>query len=208
MPERHPAYEYVQLFPDEEIPRILQNVQECCYALKRQSPCEEEKVLSKRIFDKLTKYPEYLNGPIVPHWESWLVSIKDGECSFPGRADILFSGSGMFTYFLIEAKRLYVPFPSGTDHLLDRYIKDGMMRFVEGKYAPMMIAGAMLGYVFESSVADAKVALAGEIGGKAVKLKLTVGGDLQPSAAIPRTSHSLKQGEFTIYHLLTKVDFP
>lgn len=210
MPNRHPASEYVKLFQNEDIPRIIQNIQECCKGLIRESPYEQEKYISKRLFFKLIKKPEYLDGPIVPQWESWLVPIEEDDENFSGRADILFSGSGIYTYFLIEAKRLYVPFPSGTDHLLGEYINEGMMRFVKGQYAPMMIASAMLGYVFDNSVANTKKALAGAVHLKAAELQLSDDGDFQQSAIVANppvdeTRHSLDQRKFTIYHILAKV---
>lgn len=215
MPEHHPAAEYVKLFPSDDIPKIVQDVICMCAGLKRQTPSELENKLSARLYKKLLYLPAYRIGPlrVVPLWESPIVNSTENEMEITGRADILFlfPGGGMETYFLVEAKRLFVPTVGGKiASLVGKYIDDGMMRFVKGQYASKMVAGAMLGYVFDKPVGDAKSALCLAISKKNAKLKMTSNmkwrqSSLSVTPPVDETQHLLVQGEFTIYHILTEV---
>lgn len=212
MPEHHPAIGFVKLFPSEDIPRIIQNIQSCCKTLSRKSPYEKENDLSKRLYLQLLRFPEYHTGPIEPHMESWVVDMDDDEPEITGRADIKFiCGRGVETYFAVEAKRLFITYPKGGKaSLIMDYINDGMMRYVSGQYASKMTDGAMLGYVFDNDLPNTKKVLAEAVHKQAVKLQLAADGFWQEStlAVIPpidETKHSLANREFTIFHILANV---
>lgn len=211
MPEHYAASDFVALFPYEDIPRIIQNIQDCCTSLKRLEPCEKENNLSKRLYLKLCCLPEYRRGPIVPLWESWLVDLTNANAEIAGRADILFLCGGLETYFLVEAKRLFVTYPGGTkDALVDEYIQEGMMRFVSGQYASKMTEGAMLGYVFDSTVPIMRNALSSAVAKQSGKLQLAGNGAWRSSAlaiipSVDETRHDLGNRSFTMYHILTEV---
>lgn len=182
MPEHHAAG-FVPLFPSEDTARTIQNIQNCCKSLVRQEPFEKENALSRRLYLQLCKLPEYRRGPIVPLWESWLVNLNEIGAEITGRADILFLCGGLETYFLVEAKRLFVTYPGGKeDSLVKEYIQDGMMRFVSRQYASKMIEGAMLGYVCDSTVPATRSALSATVGKKTMKLKLAKDGAWQASS--------------------------
>ncbi|MFH0784982.1 MAG: hypothetical protein V2B20_23920 [Pseudomonadota bacterium] len=142
-----------------------------------------------------------------------MINYIGNESEIRGRADILFlyPGGGMETYFLVEAKRLFVASKNGKiDKLTGKYMDEGMMRFVAGQYASKMFSGALLGYVFEKQVEEAKAALKAAITGKRVKLKIVEHGDWQESSipvspSVNETRHECLQGTFTLFHLLTKV---
>lgn len=211
MPESHAATDFVNLFPAEDIPRIIQNILMCVDTLSRKFPGEKENDLTKRLYKDLCRNPEYRRGPIVPLWESWLVNLTESDPEITGRADILFLCGGLETYFLIEAKRLFVTYPAGgKKHLVTDYINDGMMRYLTGQYASKMTEGAMLGYVCDSTIPVAKKALSSEVAKESVKLRLSKTGAWQTSslAVIPpvdETRHDLDDRTFTIYHILTGV---
>jgi len=211
MPESHAALDFVNLFPAEDIPRILQNILTCVGSLSRKFPGEKENDLTKRLYKDLCRNPEYRRGPIVPLWESWLVNLTESDAEITGRADILFLCGGLETYFLIEAKRLFVTYPAGgKKHLVTDYIIDGMMRYVTSQYASKMTKGAMLGYVCDSTVPVAKKALSAEVGKEAGKLRLAKSGAWQTSSlavtpTVDETRHELDDRRFTMYHILTKV---
>lgn len=215
MPERHSAAEYVKLFPSEDIPGIVQNIIDVCNGLKRQDQGEIENKLSFRLYKKLVWLPAYRTGPlkVVPLWESPIVNIAEENAEITGRADILFlfPGGGLEAYFLVEAKRLFVTSSKGkVAPLTGKYVDEGMMRFVSGQYASKMVAGAMLGYVFDKPVADAKIALAATVKKRKNILKMTDEGEWQGSGlsvspSVDETRHAFDQGAFTIYHILTQV---
>lgn len=212
MPECHAAAGFVSLFPVEDISRILQNLQNFSGSLVRQTPCEIENDLTKRLFLQLCRCPEYRTGPIEPHWESQVVVLDEDEPGITGRVDIKFScGRGIETYFPVEAKRLFVTYPKGAKaSLVTDYIDDGMMRYVSGQYASKMTEGAMLGYICDSTVPITRNALSSEVAKQSGKLQLAGNGSWQPSAlaitpSIDETRHNLGNRSFTMYHILTKV---
>lgn len=212
MPDSHVSTDFVNLFPTEDISRILRNLQNCCRTLVRQAPFELENDLTKRLFKLLCRCPEYRTGPIEPHWESQVVTFDEDEPEITGRVDIKFScGRGIETYFPVEAKRLYVTYPKGAKaSLVKDYINDGMMRYVTGQYASKMTEGAMLGYVCNSTVQIAKKALSAEVDKEAVKLRQAKNGAWQTSSLavtppVDETRHDLDDRSFTMYHILTKV---
>lgn len=211
MPEHH-AVGFVSLFPSEDVSRILQNLQNCCGTLVRQTTFELENDLTKRLFTQLCCCPEYRTGPIEPHWESQVVTFDEDEPEITGRVDIKFScGRGIETYFPVEAKRLFVTYPKGAKaSLVADYINDGMMRYVTGQYASKMTEGAMLGYVCDNTLAVAKTALASEVAKQSSKLQLVENGSWQPSPfaitpTVDETRHDLCDRMFTMYHILAKV---
>ncbi len=211
----HPASEFVKLFPSEEIPRIIQNILQGCKTLKREIPAELENQLTSRLFRKLISFPDYRIGPltVVPQWESSIINFSKDEAQIKGRADILFifPGGGLETYFLVEAKRLFVTSKNGKiSSLTGKYIDDGMMRFAVGQYASKMTSGAMLGYVFDKHIDDAIIALSAAINKKSKSLNIIENGEWQKSSLpvspqVNETRHEFSQGKFTIYHILTQV---
>mgnify|MGYP005845988709 FL=1 len=194
------------LFPDDDVPVILQDVLDCCRDLPR--PTEKEKrpeeFLSKIVFLQLTRIPRYRIGPLQPDMESWLPDAAH-------RGDIRFScGRGLESYFLIEAKRLFVTFPKSgrKDSLIPKYISEGMMRFVKRHYAPFQHRSAMLGYVHDETLANAHSQLAQGIQTRQDDLRLSC--PFQPSSmsvkpTVAETQHSLDDGCFILYHLLVAI---
>jgi hypothetical protein len=90
------------------------------------------------------------------------------------------------------------------------YVKDGMMRFITGQYAPFMRAGAMLGYVYDGETENARTDIDRQVQKKAKELKLKEPKKLAPSPILPdlpidETNHDLKKGSFTIFHLFLGV---
>lgn len=149
---------------------------------------------------------------MAPYLEVPVVVIDDDEPEITGRADIIYTrGKGLETYFPVEAKRLFVTYPSGKNaSLVTDYIDDGMMRYVTGQYASKMTEGAMLGYVCDSTITKARSALSAEVDKQALTVRLGENGSWQGSvlAVTPlgdETRHDLGNRSFTMYHILTKV---
>jgi hypothetical protein len=203
--------EWVELFPEKDIPIVIQDVLDVCKNLSR-PPLEEkrpEEFLTKQVFKRLRFQKRYITGPLCPHIEHWMAD-SGGESN--GRADILFDcGKGLETYFVIEAKRLFVTFPSGKkDDLIDDYIRKGMRRFViEERYAPYQCASAMLGYVHDCDISVARDKLLNEINSQKEALLMVApcGQSCLPvSPVVDETNHKLKSNRcFILYHLLTRI---
>ena len=194
------------LFPDEDVPVIVQDVLDCCRDLKRPAPRVKrpEEDLSKQVYQKLVKIPRYRLGPLEPHIESWLPDIMH-------RADIRFScGRGIECYFLFEAKRLFVTYPKSgkKDSLLSEYIHEGMMRFVNRHYAPFQHRSAMLGYVHDEMPSSAFQMLGTALSVQSALLRgdgTLTESPLPFSSGIQETRHTLDDGLFVLFHLLVHV---
>jgi len=193
------------LFPQEYVPTILQDVLTCSQNLIRPSPSTKrsEDALTEQVYRRLCKLPLYRCGPPEPHFDSWLSDLEN-------RPDLRFScGQGIETYFLVEAKRLYVTFPKGRkDSLIGKYINEGMMRFVARKYAPFQTSSAMLAYVYDEMVPKTQQVVAKHIEKNAGKLCLCKNFDSSVNTInlpVHETHHDLKDKKFILYHLFTKV---
>lgn len=109
-------------------------------------------------------------------------------------------------YLAYECKRLRVTFPSGFQHLADRYVEEGMMRFLVGKYAPGLLFGTMLGYVMDSNVDSAVQNVRDAIYQREVALRCNKTVETLSAAGVMmrmRTIHNIKKlGEspFTMHH--------
>lgn len=194
------------LFPEDDVSVIIQDVLDCSRDLPRPGGREKrpEEFLSKMVFRRLTRIHRYRTGPLQPDMETWLPDAAH-------RGDIRFScGRGLETYFLIEAKRLFVTFPrSGRkDSLIPKYIAEGMMRFVRGHYAPFQHRSAMLGYVHDETLETTHERIARSVEDRREELGLL--DSLQPSPLpvdpkVSETKHNLGDGRFILYHLLVAI---
>ncbi|WP_035237643.1 hypothetical protein [Desulfobacter vibrioformis] len=85
---------------------------------------------------------DYLFDPEVP------------EANTQGRTDIKIQTPDTFldtfAYYIIECKRLDNGNPSGRTGLNAKYIKNGIMRFVEGKYSTYCKLNGMIGFIVET----------------------------------------------------------
>ncbi len=194
------------LFPEDEIPGMIKDVLDACAHLTRPAKIEKrpEEAISRQVYQKLRRLPAYRKGPLEPHFESWLPDLD-------GRADIRFScGKGIDTYFVFEAKRLFVTYPRGKkDALVKEYVREGMMRFVTGKYAPFQHSSAMLGYVHDAAVAAARSVVTTEIVNNANALFLTRSLEASPVVVGHQVDDSVHHFEnnrrFVIYHLFVTI---
>jgi hypothetical protein len=219
-------------FPESEIPFILAAVLRCMEGERKRSPLEKENSISIRLWKRLRLDPELRRRPIQPDPEAWEIDETHPD-GIIGRLDIRFTYSTGSVHpwpvFALEAKRLHVKFLSGWKSLISEYVtsnsatkveeEQGMMCFITGRYCHGLLAGAMLGYVFDEKVTDARNAIAASIQQHAVKLRLSPGGNLQVSRIVEGETrlseswHDLPQemqtsprnGKFVLYHILAAV---
>jgi hypothetical protein len=210
------AGEWIPLFPEEEIPRILRIVERCAGRLRKRKPMELENDLSDRLRDLIDQDPEFrddVDAEIqreVPIYDRSKPRTKQ-----LGRGDIKFlHGTGRrkpYPYFLIEAKRLHVPFPSGWDSLVSEYVtgNQGMMCFINARYSRNLASGGMLGYVFDGRVKDARDAVHDLTMKQMAKLQAVEPYGLTPvggsAITAEKSHHSIKGKQFVIYHMFADV---
>ncbi|MCX6868187.1 MAG: hypothetical protein NTV46_18650 [Verrucomicrobia bacterium] len=215
-------------FPENEIPFILMAVLRCMADERKKSPEEHENPISIRLWKRLRNDLDLRQRPILPLPEVWEINENAPKGSV-GCLDIGFIYSTGISHpwpiFAIEAKRLHVEFPSGWKSLVSDYVtsntlksveqEQGMMCFVSGRYSQGLRAGAMLGYVFDGDVSNARKSIAITI--KKHSTKLRTNGKLCESRIVPSQSgilesrHQSSGGNgghshsFTIYHLLVAI---
>jgi hypothetical protein len=132
-----------------------------------------------------------------------------------GRNDLRFyppKHYGQTIFLTVECKRLRVTTDSGFKHLADKYVDDGMQRFVDGQYASDLPCGGMLGYVMDNRLDDAFAKVQGEIDTRRSKLKMAAKGSFQtPSSTLPHyrwsadTFHQRADDKLCLHHLLVGV---
>ncbi len=210
---RHPVGAYERLFPQQHIPVILRLLLQAGKNIRKQTPTDREDWITTRLHRRLIRVPSFRDGPLQIHLQPDIVSSDaNPEINTPeGRLDLQVScGRGHEVYFAIEAKRLRVSLPSRFFLGGPEYVKDGMMRFITGQYAPFMQAGAMLGYVYDGETKNARADIDQQIQERAEGLKLKEPKRLLPSPILPdqpidETNHDLDRRSFTIFHLLLDV---
>jgi len=201
-----PDPNWIELFPISDIPIIIQDVLDTTPHLKSPPDGEKrpEEYVSRQVYDHLRRNKWYYTGPLTPSIEHWLPNLDS-------RTDIIFfCAKGQETYFVVEAKRLFVTFPAGKKvDLIKDYIDKGMMRFIESRYAPYQQASAMIGYVFNDSCATARRVVKIAIEKQRTKTYLT--GDygvsvLPVKPPVDETHHDVAGKPFTLYHLFIKLN--
>jgi hypothetical protein len=191
----------------------LDAVLRCGRHLQKAAATELETRISSRLRDRLVRDPELRSRPVQVDCE---VSLYDRSRSLGrplGRCDIRFLYStGIqkpWPYFVLEAKRLHVTFPSGHKSLVSSYVtgRQGMRCFTEQRYAEGLLSGGMLGYVFDGEVDTAREEIAAAV--KKASGKLRCEAELQimvrNGSAVGKTAHRVPRGEFTLYHLFLAV---
>ena len=214
---RHDAAEWVPLFPEEEVPFILEAVIRSGARLKKVHHTELENDLSDRLRDELDRDLVLRGRPVELFREVPLYDRKRARRKQLGRTDLIFLYStGAYKpwpYFVIESKRLHVTFPSGWQSLISEYVtsRQGMMCFIDQRYARGLDTGGMLGYVFDGQIDKARAAVGAAITSNHRQLKCSSAAPFTPSSVltgvnqISETTHALPQGQFVIYHLFLAV---
>lgn len=203
----------VPLFPEEEIPHILEALLRCLRRLEKLNDSELETSLTKRLRMYLMRDPYIRDGPVWPDREA---VDDDEETEAEGRLDLRFllldRASKPPPYFAVEAKRLHVAFDSGWKSLVPEYVTghQGMMCFITGRYSKKLRSGAMLGYVFDGEVEKAHQSISKALKKHNVLLKLNHPYRLFPCASLScdstwETKHNLDDGPFTVFHILACV---
>jgi len=206
------AKAYKRLFPSGHIPTVLACIIEAGRILRKNTETDREDWITRRLYLRLVRLPTFRDGPLGIHLKPEIVNPKFDADTPSGEIDLLVScGHGYEVYFPLEAKRLRVTYANGRlETGSDKYIKEGMMRFVTGQYAPFMEAGAMLGYVYDGNTVEARTDIDRFVQSHAVTLRLLTPEKLSRSQIlkdmpVDETLHSLETRIFTIYHVFLAV---
>ena len=161
-----------------------------------------------------------LNNAFAADDREWL-AIPEAQETDPtfgtqlGRNDIRFLPAPhrhRDVFFTAECKRLHVQTASGSKRLANKYVTDGMQRFVDGEYSKGVPCGGMIGYVMDNDLDTAFRRVREEIKSRRDILRIfTMHADKTPSAALPAWPHSAdtrhlrSDGKFLLHHALLGV---
>jgi hypothetical protein len=138
-------------FQQNLLPTVLAHVIATWKRLRKPGPSDLEDAISVRLYSAL------INGK-DRNAHAFLIRYQDLEVDTnlekeTGKKDIVFYPSHQEEIYLcLEAKRLNAMVSGVRRSLADEYVKEGMQRFVDGKYARLVLHGAMLGYVLDRDV--------------------------------------------------------
>jgi hypothetical protein len=213
----HEAARWIPLFPEEEIPFILAAVLRCSATLRKKHSTEHENRISARLRKLLVRDARLRQRPIHLDPEAYVYDEDADDENPMGRLDFRFLFSTgtrkPWPYFAIEAKRLHVAFPSGWQSVVSEYVtgKQGMMCFIDQRYAQGLASGGMLAYVFDGDTEKARASVGIAIKANHEKLKCrkpftrTASAVLPEDSRVTETIHGLTHGDLVIYHLFIPV---
>ena len=192
--------QFVDLFPDQFIPDILQLVVSTWQKFHKDRPSELEELINKWFGLKLRKEKERVdNFPFKIHPEIDIFDSNTGKTK--GRIDILLYPTYTTkedVYFAFECKRLRIQYNSKITANTSEYVgSDGMMCFITEQYSKDLSSGGMIGYVMDGKVNLAIQSVKKAIDNKRIKLCMTAGDSLSSSSILPDES-SVKE---TIHNL-------
>lgn len=174
-----------------------------------------------RLEERITAvFADALIEAYVAQNRSWFVfpEVPVTDATFgtqTGRNDLRFylrDIPGQHIFFTVECKRLHVRTDSGFRHLADKYVEEGLQRFVDGKYSAGLPCGGMFAYVMDNRVKEAFAKVCDEILARQNVLLMKKKTSIQnPSSVLQTypfsadTFHERTDGEFAVYHSLVGV---
>jgi hypothetical protein len=152
-------------------------------------PDELEKKTSLRLYATLLKKQDRQAHRFLICYED--VEIDVDLEKETGRKDLVFfPGHDKSVYFCLEAKRLNARISGVMTSLADEYVKEGMRRFVDGKYGRLVHHAGMLGYVLDGDVTRAMRNVLSNIRAHHVALGMEPPGDWRESPVRPGDAHA------------------
>ncbi len=204
----NPAY-WSELFPQELIPQILALVLSVWKDLPRASSREFEIRTTRRFLSALINDKNMRKEvPVRISRECVEDDLRTGRQL--GRIDLCFippNSCHEQVYFAFECKRLNVRYPGRTSSLASEYVKGGMIRFINSKYASILHKGGMIGYVLDGNTMSAIKGVGRNVKRLRTKLKMKAPGGLSDCSILPignlvrETTHDLARRKFIIYHV-------
>lgn len=195
-------------FQQNMIPAVLAHVIAAWEKMPKPGPSDLEDAISVRLYKALITAKDR-NAP------AYLIRYQDVEIDTDlaketGRKDIVFFPSFQEEIYLcLEAKRLNAVISDVRRSLADEYVKEGMQRFVDGKYARFVRHGAMLAYVLDGDVDRAIQNVENNIRHRLSELRMDENGSLVASTIRPDDSRTKEtchhrtreKAVFRIHHL-------
>jgi hypothetical protein len=196
-------------FPQSLVPEVLTHVLATWEKIPKPGTSDLEKDITFRLYCALVRAKDRNTHAFLIRYED--MEIDTNLTKVNGRKDIVFFPSlqDEQVYLCVEAKRLNAVISGVKRSLADEYVKEGMQRFVDRKYACSVRHGAMLAYVLDRDINRAMQNVENNILSRTVELRMDDKSGFMASTILgqdPRTkeTHHHRDGEavvFCIHHL-------
>jgi hypothetical protein len=196
-------------FQQNLIPAVLAHVFATWEHMPKPGPSDLEDDISVKLYSALVKAKD--RNAHAFRIEYQVVEVDTDLAAVTGKKDIVFVPSLQQEeiYLCLEAKRLNAIVAGVRRSLADEYVKEGMQRFVNGKYARFVRHGAMLAYVLDGNIDRAMQNVENNIRNRLAELRMGNGrgfidSSIRPSDHRTKETHHHREGEkavFRIHHL-------
>jgi hypothetical protein len=191
------------------IPAVLDHVIATWKQMPKPKPSDLEDDISLKLYSAMVKAKDRNSHAFRIDYQS--IEVDLNVAAVTGKKDIVFIPTLQQEeiYLCLEAKRLNAVISSIQRSLADKYVKEGMQRFVDGKYARFVRHGAMLAYVLDGDINRAMQNIENNIGKRLSELRMAKNGGFLASAIRPNDRriketrhHRAHEKEiFRIHHL-------
>jgi hypothetical protein len=196
-------------FQQNLIPAVLAYVIRTWEHMPKPGRSDLEDAISIKLYSALIKAKDRNAHAFLIRYQD--VQVDTDLDRETGRKDIVFFPSlqDEEIYLCLEAKRLNAVVSGKRRSLADKYVKEGMQRFVDGKYARFVRHGAMLAYVLDGDSERAIQNVENNIRSRLSELRMDKNGSLVASTIRPddrrtkETTHrrAHERAIFRIHHL-------
>ena len=196
-------------FQQNLIPSVLSYVIATWEQMPTPGPSDLEDAISVKLYSALIKAKARNAHAFLIRYQD--VEVDTDLAKETGRKDIVFFPSlqEQEIYLCLEAKRLNAVISGVRRSLADEYVKEGMQRFVDGKYARFVRHGAMLAYVLDGDTRRAMQNVDNNIRNRRAELRMDKNGGFLPSTIRPddprtketRHRRAHEKAVFRIHHL-------
>ena len=196
-------------FQQNLIPAVLAYIVATWEAMPKPDASDLEDVISDKLYSALVNAKRRNDFPFLIRRED--LEFDTDLAKGTGRKDIVFFPSlqEQEIYLCLEAKRLNAAISGVRRSLANEYVKEGMQRFVDGKYARCVWHGAMLAYVLDGNIDRAIQSVEKNIRNRLKELRMDEDGGFVVSTIRPddtwtketyhRRAH--EEATFRIHHL-------
>jgi len=203
-----PSY-WDDFFLQTLIPSVLDHVIATWEQMPKPGPSDLEDDISVKLYSALVKAKDRNSHPFRIDYQS--VEVDLDMAAVTGKKDIVFIPTLQQEeiYLCLEAKRLNAVISGVRRSLADEYVKEGMQRFVDSKYARFVRHGAMLAYVLDGDINRAMQNIENNISKRLSELRMGRNRSLLASAIRPhdrrtketRHNRAHEKAIFRIHHL-------
>jgi hypothetical protein len=200
-----PSY-WDDFFQQNLLPSVLSYVIATWEQMPKPGPSDLEDMISDKLYSALVNAKCRNDFPFLIRRED--LEFDTDLAKETGRKDIVFFPSlqEQEIYLCLEAKRLNAIVSGVRRSFADEYVKEGMQRFVDGKYARFVRHGAMLAYVLDGDIQRAMQNVENNICKRFVELRMDknngfVTSEIRPDDPRTKETRHRRAHEKTVFYI-------